>query len=66
MEQLAPVRAYKDWIFRIIFKEKPALLALYNAMNGAAYTNPEELVIATLENAIYLGMKNDVCFMIRD
>ena len=28
-----PVRAYKDRIFRMIFKEKRALLALYNAMN---------------------------------
>ena len=66
MEQPVPVRTYKDRIFRMIFKEKPALLALYNAMNGTAYTNPEELVITTLENAIYLGMKNDVSFMICD
>ncbi len=66
MEQPTPVRTYKDRIFRMIFKEKPALLALYNAMNGTAYTDPEELVITTLENAIYLGMKNDVSFMICD
>ena len=52
-----PVRAYKDRIFRMIFKEKRALLALYNAMNDTAYQDPEELVITTLENAIYLGMK---------
>ena len=32
-----PVRAYKDRIFRMIFKEKRALLALYNAMNDTAY-----------------------------
>ena len=31
-----------------------------------AYQDPEELVITTLENAIYLGMKNDVSFMICD
>ena len=61
-----PVRAYKDRIFRMIFKEKRALLALYNAMNDTAYQDPEELVITTLENAIYLGMKNDVSFMICD
>lgn len=66
MEQPTPVRTYKDRIFRMIFKEKPALLALYNAMNGTAYTDPEELAITTLENAIYLGMKNDVSFMICD
>ena len=61
-----PVRAYKDRIFRMIFKEKRALLALYNAMNDTAYQDPEELVITTLENAIYLGMKNNVSFMICD
>ena len=61
-----PVRAYKDRIFRMIFKGKRALLALYNAMNDTAYQDPEELVITTLENAIYLGMKNDVSFMICD
>ena len=61
-----PVRAYKDRIFRMIFKEKRALLALYNAMNDTAYQDPEELVITTLESAIYLGMKNDVSFMICD
>ena len=38
-----PVRAYKDRIFRMIFKEKRALLALYNAMNDTAYQDPEEL-----------------------
>ena len=61
-----PIRAYKDRIFRMIFKEKWALLALYNAMNDTAYQDPEELVITTLENAIYLGMKNDVSFIICD
>ena len=50
-----PVRAYKDRIFRMIFKEKRALLALYNAMNDTAYQDPEELVITTLENAIILA-----------
>ena len=43
-----PVRAYKDRIFRMIFKEKRALLALYNAMNDTAYQNPEELVFVFL------------------
>ena len=39
-----PVRAYKDRIFRMIFKEKRALLALYNAMNDTAYQDPEDSV----------------------
>ena len=59
-----PVRAYKDRIFRMIFKEKRALLALYNAMNGSDYHDPSKLQIITLENAIYIGMKNDLAFVI--
>ena len=62
----APVRIYKDRVFRMIFKEKKEFLELYNAMNGTAYTDPEELVVTTLENAIYMGMKNDVSFLLHD
>lgn len=61
-----PMRAYKDWIFRMIFKEKKELLELYNAMNGTEYTNEEDLIVTTLENAIYIGMKNDVSFVLYD
>ena len=56
---VVPLRAYKDRVFRMIFKEKESLLQLYNAMNGTDYQEPEELVVTTLENAVYLGMKND-------
>lgn len=62
----APVRTYKDRVFRMIFKEKKEFLELYNAMNGTAYTDPEELVVTTLENTIYMGMKNDVSFLLHD
>lgn len=61
-----PLRAYKDRIFRMIFKEKRELLELYNAMNGTNYTNEDDLIVTTLENAIYLGMKNDISFMLYD
>ncbi len=53
-------RNYKDSLFCMIFKEKKELLELYNAINGTDYQNPEELEITTLENAIYMTMKNDV------
>lgn len=52
-----PVRDYKDRIFRMLFKDKKRALELYNALNNTAYTNVDDLVITTLENAIYLGMK---------
>ena len=55
---------YKDTVFRMIFKEKSALLSLYNALNGTDYQNPDELEVNTMENAIYLGKKNDVSFVI--
>ena len=51
---------YKDTIFRMLFKKKPQLLELFNAINNTAYNNPEELEVVTLENAIYMSIKNDV------
>ncbi len=53
-------RKYKDTVFRMLFREKNELLELYNGVNGTAYINPDELEVTTLENAIYMGMKNDV------
>ena len=57
-------RNYKDTIFRMLFSDRENLLSLYNAINGTSYDNPEELEIVTLENAIYMGMKNDLAFII--
>ena len=59
-------RTYKDSLFRMIFQDREALLSLYNAINGTCYDQPEELIITTLEDAIYLGWKNDVSFLIQD
>ena len=58
------IRNYKDTIFRMLFSDRENLLSLYNAINGTSYDNPEELEIVTLENAIYMGMKNDLAFII--
>ncbi len=64
-QEKAPVRRnYKDTLFRMIFREKEQLLSLYNAVNGTQYTNAEELEIVTLENAIYMNMKNDLAFIL--
>lgn len=57
---------YRDRIFRMIFKDKRELLMLYNAMNSTHYDNPEDLSVTTLDNAIYLSMKNDVSFVLYD
>ena len=56
-------RPYKDTIFRMLYHDKENLLSLYNAVNGRNYTNAEDLQIVTLKNAIYMGMKNDLAFI---
>ena len=57
-------RKHKDRLFRFIFKEKSALLSLYNAINDSDYDNLDELEIYTMEDYVYMGMKNDVSFLI--
>ncbi len=57
-------RKYKDTVFRMLFSNKENLLSLYNAINRTAYENLEDLEIVTLKNAVYMGMKNDLAFII--
>ena len=59
----APDIKYKDTVFRKLFSDPARLLELYNAMNKSSYTDSSELEINTLDNAVYLGMKNDVSFI---
>ena len=61
---LAANTKYKDTIFRMLFSDRENLLSLYNAINGTTYEDPSALEIVTLENAIYMGMKNDLAFII--
>ena len=63
-KQLTTNRNYKDTVFRMLFSDRKNLLSLYNAVSGAHYEDPEKLEIVTLENAIYMGMKNDLAFII--
>ena len=59
-------RSYKDSLFRMVFREKKELLDLYNAINGTDYNDPDALIVTTIENVIYMGLKNDVSFLIED
>ena len=59
-------REHKDTVFRMLFVDKENLLKLYNAVNGTDYSDVNDLVIVTLESAIYLGYKNDTAFLIGD
>jgi len=57
-------RKYKDILFRYVFRDKKEILQLYNAINNTNYTNADDLVITTMEDVIYVGMKNDLSFII--
>ncbi|MGI6008495.1 MAG: hypothetical protein ACOX8E_13560 [Ruminococcus sp.] len=57
-------RQFKSTVFAMLYSDKKELLELYNAVNSTQYTDPELLEVNTLENAIYMGMKNDLSFLI--
>ena len=62
-------REYRDRLFCYIFgseAHKEWTLSLYNAVNGTAYTDPEQISITTIEQVLYMGMHNDVAFLISD
>ena len=40
------------------------MLQLYNALNHTDYTNPDDLIITTIEDVIYMGMKNNLSFLV--
>ena len=62
-------RKYKDSLFRLLFgreENKTNLLDLYNALNNSNYTNIDDLTINTIDDVIYMKMKNDVSFILDD
>ena len=66
-ERKAAQKEYKDRLFKFIFgnpDNKQWTLSLYNAMNGTDYTDPDGIRFNTIGDAVYMGMKNDVSFII--
>lgn len=60
-------KKYKDRLFRLLFGDeryKENTLALYNALNETSYTNADEITIYTIDDVIYIDMKNDVAFLL--
>ena len=55
---------HKDRLFKKVFEAKEDLLSLYNALNGTEHDNPDDIEINTIENFIYMSMKNDISFLI--
>ena len=63
-DSLTVNRTFKSTLFIMLFEDRKNLLELYNAITGKHYADPELLEINTLENVIYMSMKNDVSFLI--
>ena len=62
-------KEYKDRLFCYIFgseAHKEWTLSLYNAVGGTSYDAPEDITIATIEQVLYMGVHNDVAFLICD
>ncbi len=58
---------HKDRLFKFIFgnpDHKEWTLSLYNALNDTNFTDPEEIEFNTIEEAVYMGMRNDVSFIL--
>ena len=62
-------RNTNDRLFRFIFgseSHKEWTLSLYNAVNKSSYSNPDDITITTIEDVVYMSMKNDLSFLIAD
>ena len=60
-------RKHKDRLFSFLFGEKGNkewTLSLFNAVNQTDYTNPDDIEFTTMEDVVYMGMKNDVSFLL--
>ena len=65
----ATKRTLRDSLFRSIYsgrdeRSKRWLLSLYNALSGKNYTDTSALEITTIDDVIYVTMKNDLSFLI--
>ena len=57
-------KKFRDALFRKVFNNKKDLLSLYNALNNTEHTDESLITINTIEDAIYIGYKNDISFII--
>ena len=53
-------RKYRDGLFRDYFSDKARLLDLCNALLGVDESNPDELIINTLDGIFFDELKNDL------
>ncbi|MDO5573101.1 MAG: hypothetical protein Q4G60_03885 [bacterium] len=64
LEKLQINRKYKDRLFVKLFQDKKNILELYNALNRTSYSNVDDVEITTIDDVVYMGMKNDCSFII--
>ncbi|MCL2154775.1 MAG: Rpn family recombination-promoting nuclease/putative transposase [Leptospirales bacterium] len=57
-------KKFKDTLFRHLFNTEEKLLELFNAIFGTDYKDIGAIIINTLENVLFNGMKNDISFII--
>ena len=60
-------KKYKDRLFCLLFgneEYKDNILSLYNALCNTSYTNTDDIQIYTIEDVIYIKMKNDVSILL--
>lgn len=66
-EQMKINPKYKDRLFCLIFgdtEHRGNIISLYNALNGTEYDDSEDIKVTTIDDVIYINMKNDVSFII--
>ena len=62
-------REHKSRLFSYLFgreETKERTLSLYNSLSGTNYTDPNDITITTIEDVIYMGMKNDLSYIVSD
>ena len=62
-------REHKSRLFSYIFgreETKARTLSLYNSLSGTNYTNLDDITITTIEDVVYMGMKNDLSYIVSD
>ena len=62
-------REHKSRLFSYLFgreETKERTLSLYNSLSGTNYTDSNAITITTIEDVIYMGMKNDLSYIVSE
>ena len=59
-------REYRSSLFSYMLSHKEYALQVYNVLNNSDYTDPDAINITTLENVVFINIKNDVSFVLEN